>query len=381
MAEAAKPPFRVAIIGGGRIGGLLEDEQPPNTFRKPHGHFAAYSAVDQTEVVAVAGRRPGRLQMYTERFGITNTYLDYREMIEKEKPEIVSVTTQSRYRAEAILFAVEHGVRGIYAEKALCASLAEADSIAAACRSKGVAFNFGAERRYHDGYVRLRQAIERGDIGQPQFAFTFWCTDLMKHHSHSFDTVAMLLGDPAPVWAEGRLVEPGDRLDPGQTRMGPREGDEMTRQPLPIPAYDPESHCFVPPEGTRYAEPVLEFARVGYENGTESVFVPRLGATEFEVHGDQGRVWAWDDGADFRVRRRAEGGWEEEVIRPRGESPTVVIIREIVRELETGERTSGHIDRTLQAAEAEFAVACSHLQGGARVSVPVEDRNLYIPGH
>ncbi len=155
----------------------------------------------------------------------------------------------------------------------------------------------------------------------------------------------------------------------------------MSRQPLPVPAYDPEGHCFVPPEGTRYAEPVLEFARVGYAGGSESVFVPRLGATEFEVHGDQGRVCAWDDGADFRVRRRAEGGWEEEVIRPRGESPTVVIIREIVRELETGQRTSGNIDRTLQAAEAEFAAACSHLQGGARLSVPVEDRSLRIPGH
>ena len=81
------------------------------------------------------------------------------------------------------------------------------------------------------------------------------------------------------------------------------------------------------------------------------------------------------------MRRRAEGGWEEEVIRPRGESPTVVIIREIVRELETGQRTSGNIDRTLQAAEAEFAVACSHLQGGARLCVPVEDRGLRIPGH
>ncbi len=331
--------------------------------------------------MAVAGRRPGRLKMFTERFGITNTYLDYREMIEKEKPDIVSVTTQARFRAEAILFAVEHGVRGIYAEKALCASLAEADAIASACRSKGVAFNFGAERRYHDGYVRLRRAIERGDIGQPQFAFTFWCTDLMKHHSHSFDTVAMLLGDPAPVWVEGRLVEPGGPLDPGQSRMGPREGDEMTRQPLPIPAYDPEGHRFVPPEGTRYAEPVLEFARVGYADGTESVFVPRLGATEFEVHGDEGRVCAWDGGEDFRVLRRSKGGHVEEVIRPGGESPTVVIIREIVRELETGQRTSGHIDRTLQSAEVEFAAAHSHLQGGARVSVPVEDRSLYIPGH
>jgi predicted dehydrogenase len=76
-------PYRAAIIGAGRIGGLLEDEQPNNTYRKPHGHYAAYDFIDQTEVVAVAGRSAGRLQMFTDRFGISNTYLDYREMIEK----------------------------------------------------------------------------------------------------------------------------------------------------------------------------------------------------------------------------------------------------------------------------------------------------------
>ena len=379
----SNPTYRVAIIGAGRMGGLLEDEQPPNTFRKPHGHFAAYSAIEQTEVVAVAGHSEGRLRMFTERFGITNTYLDYREMIEKEKPDIVSVTTQATHRAESIVFAAEHGVRGIYAEKALCASLAEADRIAAACKASAVAFNFGAERRYHDGYVRLRQAIARGDIGEPQFAFTFWRTDLMKHHSHSFDTLAMLLGDPAPVWVEGRLVEPGDPLDPGETRLGPREGTQLSQRPLPLPTYDPVDNRFVPPGDLKISEPMMEFARVGYADGTESVFVPRLGATEFEVHGREGRVCAWDDGKDFRVRRKAESGagFEEQVIWPQGESPTVVIIREIIRELETGERTSGNIDRTLQVTEAEFAVAHSHLQGGTRICLPLEDRSLYIPGH
>ena len=375
--------YRAAIIGAGRMGGLLEDEQPPNTFRKPHGHFAAYAAIEQTEVVAVAGRSQGRLQMFTERFGITNTYLDYREMIVRERPDIVSVTTQAAQRAEPIIFAAEHGVRGIYAEKALCASLAEADRIAAACKANDVAFNFGAERRYHDAYVQLRQAIVRGDIGDPQFALTYWCTDLMKHHSHSFDTVAMLLGDPVPQWTAGRLVEPGDPLDPGDTRMGPREGTELSRRPLPLPTYDPQGHRFVPPPPLEIAEPILEFARVGYAGGAEAIFVPRQGPTEFEVHGSEGRVCAWDDGTDFRVRRKGHSGSgaEEETIQPRGESPTLVIIREIIRELESAEHTSGNIDRTLQVAEAEFGVAYSHLQGGERISLPVEDRSLYIPGH
>ena len=66
--------------------GLIEDELSVNQFSSPYGHFSAYAAIEQTEVVAVANRGVERLKRFTDRFGITNTYLDYREMIEQEKP-------------------------------------------------------------------------------------------------------------------------------------------------------------------------------------------------------------------------------------------------------------------------------------------------------
>ncbi len=48
--------------------------------------------------------------------------------------------------------------------------------------------------------------------------------------------------------------------------------------------------------------------------------------------------------------------------------------------METGERTKGNIDLTMDTVETQFALAHSHLQGGARVEIPVSDRSLYIPG-
>src|SRR5919198_1184469 len=109
-----------------------------------HTYFAADArAVGRTEVVAVANRGKERLERFKERFGVERTYLDYREMIECERPDIVSVTTPSLARAEPTIFAAEHGVRGIWAEKGLCASLAEADRVATAVRGNGVVFNWG----------------------------------------------------------------------------------------------------------------------------------------------------------------------------------------------------------------------------------------------
>ena len=107
--------YKVAIIGTGRMGGLIEDELKANAYSMPYGHFSSYRAIEETEVVAVANRGQERLKRFAERFDVSNTYLDYREMIEKEKPDIVSVTTPSFARAEPIIFAAEHGAQAVRA--------------------------------------------------------------------------------------------------------------------------------------------------------------------------------------------------------------------------------------------------------------------------
>lgn len=370
--------YRVAIIGTGRMGGLIEDESPlTNEFTKPYSHFSSYEAIEQTEVVAIANRGAGRMEHFAKRFGVDKTYLDYREMIQKERPDIVSITTPSFARAEPIIFAAENGVRGIFAEKGLCASLEEADRVAEACRHNKVAFNWGAMRRQHDGYQRLRKAVLQGDIGQPRYATMYYFTDLIKHQPHSLDLVQMLIGDPKPVWVEGNLVEKGDPLDPGDRRMTRTGyGDTDALESLPIPEFDKEGHRFIPPPGHEMADPLVGFFRVGYANGVEGLFVPHSGNLKVEVHGSKGVAYAQYNGEEFGIRNHNV----ETNIQPSGESPTVCNIRNIIRELETGERTYGNIDVTMQAVEVQFGIAYSHIANGARIPLPVADRSLYIPG-
>src|SRR5688500_8715764 len=239
----SQPTYRVCIIGTGRMGGLTEDEPHSATFPRPYGHFSAYQAIEQTEVVAVANRGQERLDRFAKRFDIPaeKPYLDYRALIEREEPDIVSEPTPPGARAEPNIFAAEHGVRGIYAEKGLAASHEESDRIAAAVKKHNVAFNWGAMPRHHSGYKQLAEAVARGDIGAPRHAAMYFFTDLITHHPHTLDTVSMLIGDPVPEWVEGRLVEPGDPLA------------QSMRRPLPV--YDGERKAFLPGEGEPYASP------------------------------------------------------------------------------------------------------------------------------
>lgn len=357
--------YKVCIIGTGRMGGLIDDELDCNQFWNPYGHFSGYAAIKETEVVAIANRGEERLKRFANRFDFSNTYLDYREMIEKENPDIVSVTTPSWARAEPIIFCAEHGVRGIYSEKGLCASLEEADRIAESCQKNNVAFNWGAMRRHHDGYIRMAEAIAAGDIGQPKYATMYSRSDIIKHHPHTIDLVSMLLGDPKPQWVEGRFED------------APNEEAAGTKA---YPDYDAEGHRFVPREDHGVADPMVGYFRVGYEGGAEGLFVP-AGSYDIDVIGTDGRAYSWEDDNVFCIRSSGRSSTiTEKIIRPSGDCPTVRTILSIINELETGERTTGNIDVTMQDVEVQFGIAHSHLQDGARVSLPVKDRSLYIPG-
>jgi predicted dehydrogenase len=361
-----KATYKVAIIGTGRMGGLIEDEIPVGSSSKPYGHYPAYHHIAETEVVAVANRGEERLERFSKRFGITNTYLDYREMILKEQPDIVSITTPSLRRAEPIIFCAENGVKAIFAEKGLCASLEEADRIAEAVRRNKVAFNWGTLRRYNNAFKQLAAEIAGGAIGEPRAAVMSFATDLIKHHPHTIDLVEMLLGDPNPLWVEGELIEPGEPWAPDR----------------PLPTLDREGHRYVAPEGREIGDPWVGTFRVKYDSNAEGIFLPIPGPFDIDVYGTEGRAWACESANEWGIRTidRKSGRAVRTTWGHSGESATVNAIRELINELETGERTTGNIDRAMKVVEQQFALLHSSLDGGARTPVPVEDRSFYVPG-
>jgi predicted dehydrogenase len=93
-------------------------------------------------------------------------YTDYKELIDTEQPDIVSVATQPEHRAEIVLYAAEHGAKAIYAEKAMAASMAEADAMVEVCERNGVFFNIGTQRRWHPGFTKMRELIDSERLGR-----------------------------------------------------------------------------------------------------------------------------------------------------------------------------------------------------------------------
>ena len=211
--------YRVGVIGCGRMANTIEDEQINRRKQRPYrgglalpySHAAGYAAIDETEIVAACDIHEGRLANFVERWNVPAAYTDYREMIEKENLDIVSVTTRPEQHAEEMVFAAEHGVKGVYAEKPLCMSLVETDAIRDAFERNGVHLEYGPIYRHWAAYEQARTIAESGELGEVQSVLGFEGKAL---EGHFIDLLLYMLGDPEPVSIQGII-----------SQLNPAEGD------------------------------------------------------------------------------------------------------------------------------------------------------------
>jgi predicted dehydrogenase len=303
--------FRAAIVGAGRKAGPIDDELPEGdrSWLRPWGHAPAYKALPNCELVGVADPDTAKLDAFCERYGVAREgrYADYREMIQRERPDLVSLTTWATLRAETAVFAVENGVKGIFSEKALACSLEEADRIRDACTRHGVAFNYGAGRRYRPGFRAIKKLADGGELGNVlQCVFTGGPSGLFHSVSHAVDTALFFL--------EGRTVE-------------------SVQATLSKASFDRTANRWE-------ADPSLANAYVRFTDGTGATFTVNGGRWhEFNLLGSAAVASVLDNNARYVLRRRSDdwfGATEAPFPAFEDESDTVVAIRELTEAIAAG---------------------------------------------
>jgi hypothetical protein len=108
--------YRAALVGCSRMGAFIDNEVVGSpSAQLPYSHAAGYEACARTDLVAGSDLRPDVLEQFGRRYRVPpeRCYVDYREMIRREQPDILSVATQPEQRAEVMLFAIENGVHAL----------------------------------------------------------------------------------------------------------------------------------------------------------------------------------------------------------------------------------------------------------------------------
>ncbi len=343
-----KTQYRACIVGCGRMGGTIDEEirGGPNAILLPYSHAAGYTACERTTLVAAADVVEDNLNRVCSKWNIPNRYTDYREMIEKEAPDIISIATRPGNHAEITAYAAEHGVKGIYCDKPLCASMEEADAMVEVCEKYRVKFNLGTQRRYTPGYIKMRDIVESGEIGDRHSVIAYASGAALWGYTHAADMLLFFASDSEVEYVQGNVDVEHSDFDDNQTE------------------FDPEI--------------IMGFVK--FKNGTHGVSIPGS-AYEFEVECSEGVVRSLNNGNQFQLRKRAgEFNALEQVDFPEFErkSGTVGCIEDIVDAIDTGRETRGNIHLARISTEITFGIVDSQRKKGARVTMPMQNRGLYL---
>ena len=339
--------YRAALIGCGRIGAFIDNEVADPY---PYSHAAAYEACERTTLVALADQRADVMARAGERYGVpaAHQYTDYREMLAACRPDILSVATQPEQRAEIVIHAAGHGARAIYAEKAMAASLAEADAMVQAVEGNGVAFNMGSNRRWHPGFRVLRSLIAEERYGALRSLTVHCGHGIFNMGSHAIDLVLMLNGDAPVSWVQFHLSEGADQIEGDTLRADPGGGGRLQ--------FSDGVPAFLLDSGRPFE------AEVVCERG----IVTTVGS-EWQVREESG--------ADLRGRP-VLGPGTYPPFEPG--SPAVHLVMDLVQALDTGAPTRGGVRIAQRNTELIFACLQSHLRDGARTPLPLAGSELRL---
>ncbi|MFN0050794.1 MAG: Gfo/Idh/MocA family protein [Planctomycetales bacterium] len=210
----SNPTYRGGIIGLGFIGGADQvsgDALGQQVSGLDGTHLQAMQNHARVELVAGSSRDSGRRERFTQKTA-ARTYADWRELLERESLEIVSVATYAPQHADIVVACAEQGVRAIFCEKPLATTLADGERMLAACRQSGALLAVNHNRRFHPDYRRLRDLIAEGGLGELTSANVQWATGRLGNvGTHMFNALAMLVG--RRVTAVYATLDPAGRPD------------------------------------------------------------------------------------------------------------------------------------------------------------------------
>jgi myo-inositol 2-dehydrogenase/D-chiro-inositol 1-dehydrogenase len=186
---------KVCLIGAGQWG---------------RQHARVFSQRPDVTLCAVAGRSLEKTQTRAAEFGL-RAYTNVLEMLEKEKPELVSLSLPNLEHFEATMQVIQSGYP-LLVEKPLAFDLREADQMLNEAAKRDLFFAINFNHRYAKPLRLAREAIEKGRLGDLTHAIwrfggeanisTHPHANLIETQCHGFDQLEHLCGPIESVMAE-----------------------------------------------------------------------------------------------------------------------------------------------------------------------------------
>ena len=208
--------YKAVIIGLTGIGAArpAEPEGLPVYGAMPKSHASGYHRCPDTDLVAVCDIQDKLLSdfktQWSDVWPDVSAYKDYREMLDKEQPDIVSVVTGDHLHADLVVESAQRSsTKAIICEKPIATTLEDADRMIEATEKKGVLLSIEHSRRWHASFLEARELIRSGEIGNLK---TIVCemfsqrAMMFRNGTHAIDMICFF-AESDPAWLTAELEE------------------------------------------------------------------------------------------------------------------------------------------------------------------------------
>jgi predicted dehydrogenase len=318
----------------------------------PRSHAAAYHLHPQTEVVGVCDIRTELLdafrQQWQDVWPDVRLYTDYREMLARECPELVSVATPDDLHADMVVDAAVGGARAILCEKPIATTLADADRMIRAAEANGVLLSVEHSRRWDPKYRKAREMVHSGELGALRtIAMSLYSPRAMlfRNGTHMVDMVCFLAGADAE-WVSAELEE-------GFDTYATYQGDGGH-----VPSSEPSASAYI-----------------HFANGVRAqlnLVKTRVSTLGFELACDDGLIRVSDLGlAVVKSDGHGESLSSPLLAQAYAAEFQLAAVAELIHVLEHGGALVSPARAARQALEIMLAMLRSHQLGNARVNLPL----------
>ena len=347
--------YKSVIVGLTGIGA----RRPESASRIPvygeigRSHAAAYHQHPQTDVVGVCDIRLEALSEFKELWGNVwpdvRCYTDYRELLEREQPDIVSVVTPDHLHADITIEAARGSARAVLCEKPIATTLADADRMIEATAKEGVLLSVEHTRRWSHEFHLVRQLIRSGEYGSLRNIVANLYGPramLFRNGTHTVDMICFF-AESDPEWLTAVL-------EPGFEAYGKYLGDGGHD-----PASEPAANAFI-----QFANGVR-----AYYNSAKSNFT----GMQFELLLDDARIEV-SDRRTVVITGSGHLNWcYQDMVSDRAYAMVhqAGAVAELVHVLDHGGNLASPGTEARQSLEILLAMLQSHVEGNAKVTMPL----------
>jgi predicted dehydrogenase len=129
-------------------------------------HADALQRCSAAELFAVASPTDDHAQRFAEQHHIPHHLTDYRAMLEMDEIDMIVIGAPNDLHCTMTVEAARAG-KHVVCEKPLCLNLTEADRMIEACHQASVKLMYAEELCFAPKYVRLKQLLDSGALGEP----------------------------------------------------------------------------------------------------------------------------------------------------------------------------------------------------------------------